>query len=290
MKPTDLSPAARAAADRQAIRGSWDGPALERLLQELLAYDVVLDARVAFRLKVMIGTIVAAVVGFIAAVVMIAEEDGLLLLAVAALEALLVGATVWRWLQASKMALPERALLMLQQMFLQIRQDLDPAEQIRVNVDLTGPTKAKRGQKQKLPAGAFLAREQYVFTDPWCSVRFQLRDGCRLTLRQVDQVMEVRRTKRSLRGKTKVKVRYKKLCRLTATLLPPAPVRWKARPQVDAEWERLRVANKKGQEVAVLERWFLYKPHEGRPKENPTGADAVGLMYRLCAMREVAAR
>lgn len=69
-------------------------------------------------------------------------------------------------MQASKLALPERALLMLQQMFLQIRQDLDPAEQIRVNVDLTGPTKAKRGQKQKLPAGAFLAREQLCIYRP----------------------------------------------------------------------------------------------------------------------------
>jgi hypothetical protein len=288
MNRQDLSPAARAAADAQAIRGSWDGPGFEQLLRELLAYDAVLDARVAFRLKVMIGTIVAAVVGFIVAVVMLAEEDGLLVLAVMVVEALLVGVTVWRWLQASKMALPERALLMMQQMFRLIRQDLDPAEKIRVNVDLTGPTKAKRGQKQKLPAGAFIAREQYVFADPWCHVRFQLRDGCRLTLRQVDQVIEVRRTKRSLRGKMKVKVRYRKLCRLTATLLPPAPVRWKAGPQVDAEWERLRMANKRGQEVALLERWFLYKPHEGRPKENPSGADAVGLFYRLCAMREVA--
>lgn len=290
MRRQDLSPAARIAADARAIRGSWDGPALEQLLRELIAYDAVLDARVAFRLKLMMGAIAAAFFVFIFSVVMLTDEDGLLLAAILAADALLVAGAIWSWWRARKMALPEQALLMLQQMFRQIRQDLDPAEKVRISVDLSGPTKTKRGQKQTLPAGAFVKREQYVYTDPWCQVRMQLRDGCTLTLRQRDQLFEIQRTRRRMHGKTKVKTRYKKLCRLTATLLPPAPQQWKARPKLDAEWERLRMANKRGQEVAVLERWFLYKQQFGEPKDNPTGADAVSLLYRLCAMREAGAR
>lgn len=290
MKLTDLSPAARTAAETQAIRGEWEYAAYDQLLKELIAYDSVMDARVAFRKKWMIWAIVFAFIGFFVGILVI--DDG----SVEAGIALMVGgvvhmiAAIMLWRKARKMALPENALAMLQQSFRQVRQDLDPKAKIRVNVDLSGPTDAKRGPKQVLPPNGFSSRNQWVYTDPWCQLRFQLRDGYKVTLRQVDQLTELQRTRRKPRGKYKTKMKYKKLCRLTATIVPPAPVQWAGKPKVDPTWERLRVAKKKGLDVAMLDRWFVYKEKFERPKQNPSGADAVGMLYRLCSMRPAEAK
>jgi hypothetical protein len=88
----------------------------------------------------------------------------------------------------------------------------------------------------------------------------------------------------------KTKTKYKKICRLTATIVPPGPVEWVGQPWVDPTWERLRVAKKKGLDVAVLDRWFVYKEKDAKPKQNPSGDEAVGMLYRLCSMRPVEAR
>ena len=286
----DLSRVARTAAETQAIRGEWEYAAYDQLLKDLIAYDTVMDARVAFRKKWMIGAIVLAFVGLFVGILVMDDGD------VEAGLAILVGGivhlvtTIVLWRKAKKQALPENALAMLQQSFRQVRQDLDPKAKIRVNVDLSGPTKAKRGPKQVLPPNGFKSRDQWVYTDPWCQLRFQLRDGYKVTLRQVDQLIELQRTKRTSRGKYKTKTKYKKLCRLTATIVPPAPVQWAGQPRLDPTWERLRVAKKKGLDVAVLDRWFQYKEKFEKPKQNPSGADAVGMLYRLCSMRPAAAR
>jgi len=290
MKLTDLSPAARTAAETQAIRGEWEYAAFDQLLKDLIAFDTVMDARVAFRRKWMIWAIILAVVGLVVGILVIDDGDA------GAGVAILVGgiihmiATIVLFRKARKMALPENALAMLQQLFRQVRQDLDTQATIRVNVDLSGPTEAKCGPKQVLPPNGFDSRSQRIYSDPWCQLRFQLRDGYKLTLRQVDQLIELQRTRRKPRGKYKTKTKYKKLCRLTATIVPPAPVQWAGEPKVDPTWERLRVAKKKGLDVAVLDRWFVYKEKFGRPNQNPSGADAVGMLYRLCSMRPAEAK
>lgn len=290
MKLTDLSPAARTAAETQAIRGEWEYAAFDQLLKDLIAFDTVMDARVAFRKKWMIWAIILAVVGLFVGILVIDDGDA------EAGVAILVGgiihmiATIVLFRKARKMALPENALAMLQQLFRQVRQDLDTQATIRVNVDLSGPTEAKCGPKQVLPPNGFDSRSQRIYSDPWCQLRFQLRDGYKLTLRQVDQLIELQRTRRKPRGKYKTKTKYKKLCRLTATIMPPAPVQWAGEPKVDPTWERLRVAKKKGLDVAVLDRWFVYKEKFGRPNQNPSGADAVGMLYRLCSMRPAEAK
>ncbi len=290
MKLRDLSPEARTAAETQAIRGEWEYAAYDQLLKDLIAYDAAMDARVAFRKKWMIVAIIVAFVGLFVAILVINNEDA------GAGAAIFVGGIVHLitaivlWKKARKMALPENALAMLQQMFRQVRQDLDTKAKIRVNVDLSGPTKAKCGPKQVLPPKGAHSLSQRVYADPWCQLRFQLRDGYKLSLRQVDQLTELERTRRTARGKYKTKTKYKKLCRLTATIVPPAPVQWAGQPRVDPTWERLRVAKKKGLDVAVLDRWFLYKEKLERPKQNPSGADAVGMLYRLCSMRPAEAK
>ena len=290
MKLNDLSPVARQAAETQAIRGEWEYGAFGQLLKQLIAYDAAMDALIAFRLKWVVVAVILAFLGLFVGIIVIDSDEaatGLAML-VGGIVHLIVAIVLWR--KAKKKNLPENALAMLQQLFRQVRQDLDPKATIRVNVDLSGPTPAKCGPKKELPPNGFVSRSQYVYADPWCQLRLQLRDGYKLTLRQVDQLIELQRTRRKARGGYKTKTKYKKLCRLTATILPPAPVEWAGQPKVDPTWERLRVAKKKGLDVAVLDRWFVYKEKFGRPIQNPSGADAVGMLYRLCSMRPVEAK
>jgi hypothetical protein len=290
MRLHDLSQAARQAAETQAIRGEWEYATFEQLLKQLIAYDAAMDALIAFRLKWVVVAVILAFLGLFVGILVIGSDKAAVgwSMLLGGIVHLIVAIVLWR--KAKRKDLPENALSMLQQLIRQVKQDLDPKATIRVNVDLSGPTQAKCGPKKELPANGFVSRSQYVYSDPWCQLRFQLRDGYTLTLRQVDQLIELQRTKRKARGGYKTKTKYKKLCRLTATIVPPAPVAWAGQPKVDPTWERLRVAKKKGLDVAVLDRWFLYKEKLERPKQNPSGADAVGMLYRLCSMRPAEAK
>jgi hypothetical protein len=289
MRLHDLSPAARQAAEMQAIRGEWEHAAFDQLLKELVTYATGMNNQLALLTRWMIAAIVVAVWCVIAGLKVIDNGEGAMgaAILVGGIAHLIVSVVFWR--RPPKKALPKDALAMVQQLFRQVRQDLDAKVTVRVNVDLSGPTEAKRGERQELPARGFASRHQFVYADPWCQLRLQLRDGYTLTLRQLDQHVEVRRLKRKGTG-YKTKTKYKKICRLTATIVPPGPVEWVGQPWVDPTWERLRVAKKKGLDVAVLDRWFVYKEKDAKPKQNPSGDEAVGMLYRLCSMRPVEAR
>ncbi len=288
MELKELSPAARAAAQSHSITGEWDYASFGQLLQQLLAFDTLIDKRAKFRLSAMVACIIVAFIGTIAGMILIdndLETFGGIILFVGL--SCIVGAIVFgmQWRKAKKMSLPEDNLAVLLQLFRMIYRDLHPNGKIQARIDLTGLTPAKRGPMLALPQAGYISRNQAIYVDPWCLIRFRLRDGYVVSLRQTDRVTELLRTRRNSRGKQKTKTKYSKLCRVTATLIPPEPVQFVAPPPIDPAWERVRAGNKKGRTVAVWDRWFLYKQKQDEPKQTPTGAELAGVLMRLCSVR-----
>ena len=282
MKLAQLSPIAQSAAKAKAITGEWDYAGFDQLLKELIAYDKTMDARVPRQKKWMIISIVIFFFSFVAMLVMNATLDdnsigvGIFAAAVANL--------VWSIIlfrKCSKQALPEAALESVHQLARLLRQDLDPKAKITANIDLSGLT----DQKKKS-----INPKQWTYFDPWCSIRFKLRDGYVAVVRQTDSFTETKRTKRNARGKTKSKTKWKKQCRVTARIIPPDPVVWGAPPQVDRVWERHKVITQNDVSVAVLDRWWAFKQPTDVPTKSPPAKDIIGMLFRLCAMRPLEAK
>lgn len=288
MELKQLSPAALAVVESRTITGEWEYASFGQLLQQLMAFDTVVDRRTKFRFLVMVGCIVVAFLGMIAGIILVTsdmEEAGAILL-LGALAGLL-GAIVsgWFWWRSQRLSLPEAKLKVLLQFFRMIYRDLHPNGKIAVRIDLSGMTPAKRGPVMVLPPLHWISREQAVYQDPWLQLRFRLRDGYTVRLRQRDEMTELKRTRRNARGKRKTKSKYRKLCRVTATLIPKEPVQFQAPGPVDAQWERVRAGTKKGRTVAVWDRWFLYKQKLSEPAETPSGAELAGVLMRVCSVR-----
>lgn len=281
MELADLSPLAKTAAQAKAITGEWEYPAFDQLLQELITYDDTIDARVKRRLRWMITSIILCVVAFVTMIVLSGSNH--LALGVAAFGGAIAN-MIWSiqlWRKSKKLALPETALAMVHQLARLLRQDLDPKAKITANIDLSGLT----DQKKKS-----INPKQWTYFDPWCSIRFKLRDGYVAIVRQTDSFTETKRTKRNARGKTKSKTKWKKQCRVTARIIPPAPVVWGAPPQVDRVWERHKVITKNDVSVAVLDRWWAFKQPTDAPTKSPAAKDIIGMLFRLCAMRPLEAK
>ncbi len=293
MELNELSPAARAAAQSQSITGEWDYASFGQLLQQLLSFDTLIDQRAKRRLSAMVVCIIVAFIGTIVGMILIdndLETFGGILLFVGL--SCIVGAVVFgrQWSKAKKMSLPEDNLAALLQLFRMIYRDLDPNGKIQTRIDLSGITPAKRGPMLVLPQAGYISRNQAIHVDAWCHIRFRLRDGYVVSMRQTDRITELVRTRRNSRGKQKTKTKYSKLCRVTATLIPKEPVQFQAPARVDPVWERVRAGNKKGRTVAVWDRWFLYKQKQDRPKKTPSGAELAGVLMRVCAVRPAQGR
>lgn len=282
MELAQISPVAQNAAIAKAITGEWDYPCFDQLLKELIAYDTTMDARVSRRLQWMIVSIILCVVAFVAMIIL-GDYEEYFYFGVAGF----VGAVcnmIWSiklWRKAKKLALPEAALAMVHQLAGLLRQDLDPKAKITVTIDLSGLTDKKKKSINPM---------QSTYLDPWCTIRFKLRDGYVAVVRQTDSFVETTRKKKNARGKTKTKTKWKKLCRVTARIIPPAPVKWGTPPKVDHVWERVKVVTKRDLSVAVLDRWWAYKTRTEASTEAPPAKEIVGMLFRLCSMRPMEAK
>jgi hypothetical protein len=104
-----------------------------------------------------------------------------------------------------------------------VKQDVEPAQRIRVRVDLTSPT-AKRKQIETLPTyarGAYHKVVDTLFADPWFEGSARFADGTVLRWRVQDEVRQSQRTKRNARGKDKTKTRHYKRSEISVVVSLP---------------------------------------------------------------------
>lgn len=282
MELSALSPPARDAAQNRTLQGDFDPATFPQLLDELLAFDRSIDDLTASRLQACTWSAVVLIATFIFNMVRAVSDDTLLLTAATVLPVAAAGHLYWRirrWQETKQMSLEQSRLETLRQIFALIRRDLAPQAPFKANIDLS-----VFSEKQLTPSPG--RKDLATVQLPWCHLRCKLRDGYVIVLRQTDQLAKRTLHKRSRSGKTKEKVSWRKECRVTASLIAPRPVTWNEAIKTDRIWERLKVANKRGNDVATLDRWWLFKDKRSSPPEKtPTGQDLVGMLFRLCSMR-----
>jgi hypothetical protein len=93
-----------------------------------------------------------------------------------------------------------------------LKEDIDPAQPVQVQIDLTGPTTAPKKVNESAPykAGNYYKIVDTFYKDPWMSAQAVLVDGTKLTWSIVDAIRERKKTKRNPRGKIKTKTKYTK--------------------------------------------------------------------------------
>ena len=93
-----------------------------------------------------------------------------------------------------------------------LREDVDPAHPVHIELDLTAPTAAQKKKSQGDPYkhGAYYKIVDSTYADDWMSVDARLVDGTKLSWHVVDTIRERQKTKRNPRGKIKTKTKYSK--------------------------------------------------------------------------------
>ncbi len=89
--------------------------------------------------------------------------------------------------------------------------DVKNGRTLQMKLDLRGGEQKDKEVETKAPyrKGAYHKIVETVYADPWLSLDTVLADGARLRLGVSDQLRKLRGTKRTARGKTKIKTKYK---------------------------------------------------------------------------------
>jgi hypothetical protein len=204
--------------------------------------------------------------------------------------AVLLAGSAWAWAMsywARRRDMPDEIRKVLQPVVKAFADDVAPGGKVKVRADMTGLTKEKAG------AGEYERRargtEMTAYEDRVLWVEMPLADGTRVMLELSNSYLKNRRKRRSRSGRTKIKMKWKKLTAATARLIPPADLKWEP-GKVDKRWEKLRVSERGGVREARLTRYWKWKSLGEEPKETAPGEEVVGLFLRLAAMRTGGAR
>ncbi len=287
----EFSPEARAAIQARAISGTWELRKLQKLLGELSHFDETNEAAIKKARTRMILSIVATVIGFIAAIVVIGNFEsawGFLLPVAAVGLAVMFGRKLSRLKKAD---LIDDFRVCLRPGLRDLAQDLNPAKKIHVRMDLSGPVDRKITSRREIPPGPYMKLTETVFQDPWCEVKLPLLDGSTAVLEFEVCWKKLERRYRSRGGKIKFKTKWRKECTAAATLIPAMPVYWNEavlRARLDPQCEKAKLVQKDGVTGAKLERYWVFKAASDPPKDAPPAREVVGLLLRLCYARGAA--
>jgi hypothetical protein len=93
-----------------------------------------------------------------------------------------------------------------------LREDIDPAHPVHVDLDLTSPTAPNKKQSEGAPFkhGAYHKIIDTMYADDWMTVDARLVDGTKLSWHVSDSIRERKKTKKNPRGKIKTKTKYAK--------------------------------------------------------------------------------
>jgi hypothetical protein len=213
-----LSPEQKKILEAQKVSGKHTPRWLLDTLRALAEFDALSD-KSRTRIGVQIGICVVALV---ASVIMAA--NGLTFMLLVAL--LAIGLAIYLAInlrRLSKLDLSNNFRIVAMPFFAVLNQDMAPGAELDLELDLSSPTAKNKKGKTSVPykKGAYHKVVDTYYADPWFRGSAKLADGSVLTWDVADDITTSSRTKRTSRGKLKMKSAARKVTHLTVGVALP---------------------------------------------------------------------
>ncbi len=115
------------------------------------------------------------------------------------------------WLLTRRADLSNHLRLFVLPLITLLGDDMKPGSTLHLKLDLRGGLVKDKRTEKKAPykKGVYHKIVETLYLDPWLSGDMVLADGSRLQIHLSDAIRELKKTKRTARGKTKSKKKYK---------------------------------------------------------------------------------
>ena len=162
-------------------------------------------------------------------------------------------------------------------------EDINPQGRIFLELNFSGASQDKIVQTGPIPPGRFKKVVETVYKDPWLHLDAPLVEGSRMLLTIEDTYVSHDRRWRNARGKSKHKVKWKKVPNVTAALrLNKDLANFDSGLAADME-EKMKFASKDKGDIARINRKFKFKSISEPPEESIAVDDLVHMFFNLSA-------
>jgi hypothetical protein len=279
----DLSPAAQTIVERKRVTSR------RRLKEWLDVFKEIADFDEAVKPLCSRAGALGGIFGIIAIVTLLLT---VLVTYYAALAAIPSGALAvyygMRWRRFRSVALVNDFEVVVLPFLRIIAEDVDQDARISLKLDMSGPTDDKIITTKEMPPGRFKKVIQTIHRDPWCHLNVPLAEGSRLLLTVTNTYLSEDRRWKNARRKSKRRVKWKKVVKVTAGLIPNGRNTEFDQKAVRAgtKKERLKLAEKKHRTVARLTRTFKFKAVNQLPQESVSAKELVQMFFQLGSLLE----
>ncbi len=283
-KPMEtLHPETIAASKQRQLSGAFEGKRLLKILGELAKIDESTGAVIEKTKKRGVAMGIATFAGFFGGMFFTAFTGFWMVFAIPLVTGVLAAKDM---IGVNRMKKRDDLLddfrVLIRPVLRDILDDLDPEKKVKVRFDLTGMADSKQVSKKELPPGRFQKLTETVQKDPWCELRLPLADGSLMTLEVTNEYHKIERRYKGRSGKIKWKSKWRKEAEVSASLLPPAGVKWNESAKVTGPDERLRTFEKDGVTGKCLQHYWSFKDaSESVASVCPPPREVVGMMLRL---------
>jgi len=253
-----LSPQQKKLLKTKRIEGDYSPDYWLRLLDGLAAFDTGSD-----RLR--------NISGILFFVALVPVGIGTAFLPLLPFGLLLMAGSGALWLVTRRVDLRNHLRLFVMPLLNLLGDDIKRGRTLKMRLDLRGST-VKDKFTEKLPTykqGAYHKVVESHFEDPWLDWEAVLADGAHLQLHMHDSVRQLKRTKRTARGKTKTKTKIKLRSRIEVQIKLPVD-RFRARQLDSGRRGRQRMKIQDGEKwLSIRARQVVNGGELGEPALEP---------------------
>jgi hypothetical protein len=260
-----LSKAAETAVRKRRVFGRLRLSRWLKILRELARYDEAGELLRARNLKRAVASACILVLTIVLMLLFLGPKESFVVFVLMAVCAILASASLTYALisrgRLKNLDLADDFRTVLIPFLTAIREDVASRDKVRLNLDFGGPSEGKVVRQGDLPGKGKKRIHETVYSDPWCSLEAPLAAGNHITLDITNTYVchDVRWS--NPRGKSKRKIKWKKLVLVRAAMSPDAG-RFRFEPSAAKEMaghEPLKLKNRIEGEAAALKAKHKFK-------------------------------
>ncbi len=218
----DMNALAGSMIAEKKISGQWSLSQLFSIFDALTEYDLQIEAKIAKFGKLGMQGFIFLFLSVFLNIVVININPNILFLTIPLSILFFIGGIIGvvLWFRYKKMDLRNEFREYLRPLLENLRDDLkkDAPVILELSLDFVEQKKFSKGKSHKYSVGIYHKCYDYYFERDFLNVKLRLNDGNRLILSGTELLTKTSKTKKTPRGKTKTKTKYKKRVMFDARL------------------------------------------------------------------------